>query len=122
MTEFVPKHLGVDWVQLACDQYVKLGRSVTIPKQGDDYWCRKHNHLTTVTRVLDRADQYIVTCDERDYSRNYGASKLGAQLACTRHSQKHPGHHVTLRDGNGKVIQESSRAARQESLLDQPDF
>jgi hypothetical protein len=122
MSEAVPKHLGVDWVQLSCDHYVKLGRSVTRPEKGDEYWCIKHNKFSTVTRILDRADQYIMTCDHGCRGRNWGASKLNAQLACTRHSQKHPGHLVTLRDGNGRVIQESSRASAQESLLDRPPF
>lgn len=112
----LPKRVGLDWFKLTCGHHITISPSVTPPAVGDEYWCPRHYSLSTVMKKLSRAQQYIAHCDSCRFSRNYGAAKLTAGLAATKHAQRHPGHSVTVLDGNGKVMQTSKHRPPAETL------
>lgn len=120
MTRPLPKRVGLDWFELACGHHITIGPSVAVPAIGDDYWCRQHCDMSIVSRRLLRSQQFISHCeaDSCRFSRNYGVAKLTAELAATKHAQKHPGHRVVVIDGNGKVIQ----ASEHQEVPDTLDF
>lgn len=112
----IPKGVNLKRVILACHHEAIIGHAVAVPEPGDEYWCPKHQVMTTVYRILSLEEQYIVLCRNCPHSRNKGIAKLNAEMGATRHSQLHPGHIVDVVDGNGEVIQTSSRDSPQETL------
>lgn len=120
--EFNPKHVGRKWLRLTCNHHVTVDRLAALPEVGDEHWCKMHVAYSTVAAVIPPEDQHVVFCASCSYTRNHGTAKLAASRGATQHSQKHPGHVVTVRDANGEVRQTSTREVRQESLLDLPDF
>lgn len=111
---------NLTWVRLTCPRrhtqlYTIKGKA---PEEGEELWCPRCNCFAHVSEVVSKKELRLNKCLAPDckYARNFGTANAAAKLSATKHAAKHPGHEVTVSDGNDKVLQTSYRAEDQGEL------
>ena len=67
------------------------------PRLGDTLWCPKCRAEVTVEHA---PDEWRIRCVDCIYARAYGAAKINAEIAASKHRMRKTGHTVRLYNGN----------------------
>lgn len=107
----IPARMNLTYVRLNCSLHHVVSYTLSgEPTIGEELWDTRCGKLSQIASLVPASDLRLVKCVEGcNYSRSHGTADLKARRNATSHAQRHPGHLVTVCDGDGKVLQESRR-------------
>lgn len=80
-------------VEFDCKHQREFEAKGNIPAVGDTMICLRCRHAVKVTK---HREEYRVRCSDCTYSRPFGASRLQAEIAASKHHNRFPYHEVKL--------------------------
>lgn len=83
-------------VEFECKHRREFEAKGNIPPVGEVMICLRCRRETKVVKHL---EEYRVRCSDCTYSRPFGASRLQAEIAASKHHNRFPYHQVTLWKG-----------------------
>ena len=86
-------------VEYSCRHRREFPVKGNIPALGEKVWCPR---CTRESSVIKHLEEFRVRCSNCPYSRAFGANRLQAEIAASKHHNKLPWHEVTLWFGSKK--------------------
>jgi transcription elongation factor Elf1 len=87
-------------VEFACRHRREFSVKSNVPPLGEHMICLRCRRETTVIKHL---EEYRVRCSDCLYSRPFGANRLQAEIAASKHHNRYPYHEVTMWKGTHKA-------------------
>ncbi len=80
-------------IEFACKHRREFPAKGNIPAVGEAMYCLR---CRAETRVIKQLEEYRVRCSDCRYSRPFGAAKIRAEIAASKHHNRFPYHEVNL--------------------------
>ena len=87
-------------VEFACRHRREFTVKHNVPAIGESLYCLRCRRDTTVVKHL---KEYRIRCSDCRYSRPFGANRLQAEIAASKHHNRFPNHLVTMWEGVDKA-------------------
>lgn len=84
-------------VEYECRHRREFSAGGHVPPVGENMYCLTCRRETVVIKHL---DEYRVRCSDCRYSRPFGANRLQAEIAASKHHNRFPYHEVTMWKGH----------------------